>query len=242
MSGTTELLGDPEILTNDCTAPMGIAFPTAMIVPAPHVLRDSRTIGSVTELMRGEHLIRIRLRTDQAGVASRARNRWTRGRTQRIIVTVRSPARSSRTRSIATLRRRARIVPFVDDHFSFSSAWALHRRALGRDLLRAPVNVMLVLPQVVLLPGAAALARRVGWRRADERARNCDARLSAVRRRCILQAGMLCAPTRCCSIPGSVPSRRARADTTPPGGTSRVTRRRASETAPGRGSVRARSR
>lgn len=32
---------------------------------------------------------------------------------------------------------RARIVPFVDDHFSFSSAWALHRRALGRDLLRA---------------------------------------------------------------------------------------------------------
>ena len=37
MSGTTELLGDPEILTNDCTAPMGIAFPTAMIVPAPNV-------------------------------------------------------------------------------------------------------------------------------------------------------------------------------------------------------------
>ena len=63
---------------------------------------------------------------------------------------------------------RARIVPFVDDHFSFSSAWALHRRALGRDLLRAPVNVMLVLPQVVLLPAAAALARRLGWRRAAD--------------------------------------------------------------------------
>ena len=60
---------------------------------------------------------------------------------------------------------RARIVPFVDDHFSFSSAWALHRRALGRDLLRAPVNVMLVLPQVVVLPAAAALARRAGWSR-----------------------------------------------------------------------------
>ena len=60
---------------------------------------------------------------------------------------------------------RARIVPFVDDHFSFSNAWALHQRALGRDLLRAPVNVMLVLPQVVLLPAAAALARRAGWRR-----------------------------------------------------------------------------
>ena len=63
---------------------------------------------------------------------------------------------------------RARIVPFVDDHFSFSSAWALHRRALGRDLLRAPVNVMLVLPQVVVLPAAAALARRAGWSRAAD--------------------------------------------------------------------------
>ncbi|MCY4467984.1 MAG: hypothetical protein OXC08_04630, partial [Thiotrichales bacterium] len=63
---------------------------------------------------------------------------------------------------------RARIVPFVDNHFSFSSAWALHRRALGRDLLRAPVNVMLVLPQVVLLPAAAALTRRAGWRRAAD--------------------------------------------------------------------------
>ena len=60
---------------------------------------------------------------------------------------------------------RARIVPFVDEHFSFTGAWALHRRALGRDLLRAPVNVMLVLPQVALLPAGAALARRAGWRR-----------------------------------------------------------------------------
>ena len=39
--------------------------------------------------MRSQHLIRIQLRTGQAGVASRARDRWTRGRTQRIIVTVR---------------------------------------------------------------------------------------------------------------------------------------------------------
>ena len=37
MSGTTELFGDPEILTTDCAAPMGIAFPAAMIVPAPDV-------------------------------------------------------------------------------------------------------------------------------------------------------------------------------------------------------------
>ena len=32
--------------------------------------------------------------------------------------------------------------------------------------MRVPINVMLVLPQVVLLPVAAALARRAGGRRA----------------------------------------------------------------------------
>lgn len=59
---------------------------------------------------------------------------------------------------------RARIVPFVDRHFSFSGACALHRRAVGWDLVRAPVNVLLAVPQVALLLGAA-LARRAGWRR-----------------------------------------------------------------------------
>ena len=50
MSGTTEILGDPEILTNDCTAPMGIAFPTAMIVPAPNVALISRmTIDGIPQ-------------------------------------------------------------------------------------------------------------------------------------------------------------------------------------------------
>ena len=63
---------------------------------------------------------------------------------------------------------RAPIVPFVDAHFSFSCAWALHRRALGRDVLRAPVNVMLVLPPVALLPAAVALARWEGWRGAAD--------------------------------------------------------------------------
>ena len=61
-------------------------------------------------------------------------------------------------------RTRARIAPFVDDHFSLSGTLALHRRAIGWDLLRAPVNVVLVLPQGVLLLGSA-IARRLGWRK-----------------------------------------------------------------------------
>ena len=62
---------------------------------------------------------------------------------------------------------RARIVPFVDDHFSLSGACALHRRAIGWDLVRAPVNVMLAVPQLVLLL-ACALTQRAGWRRTAE--------------------------------------------------------------------------
>ena len=65
------------------------------------------------------------------------------------------------------IETRARIVPFVDTHFSFRGALALHRRAIGWDLLRAPVNVMLALPQVLLLLGAG-LARWAGWQRAAD--------------------------------------------------------------------------
>ena len=62
---------------------------------------------------------------------------------------------------------RARIVPFVDDHFSFRGALALHRRAIGWDLLRAPVNVLLAVPQVLLLLGSA-LARWTRRQRAAD--------------------------------------------------------------------------
>ena len=62
---------------------------------------------------------------------------------------------------------RARIDPFVDDHFSFSGACAMHRKAVGWDLLRAPVNVLLAVPQVLVLLGAG-LTRRAGWRRAAD--------------------------------------------------------------------------
>ena len=61
----------------------------------------------------------------------------------------------------------ARIASFVDDHFSFRGAFALHRRAIGWDLLRAPFNVLLAVPQVLLLLGSG-LARWTRWKRAAD--------------------------------------------------------------------------
>jgi hypothetical protein len=56
---------------------------------------------------------------------------------------------------------RARIPKFVDANFSVMGSARLHRHALGWDLLRAPANVMLSLPQVGLKLGAVA-ARALG--------------------------------------------------------------------------------
>lgn len=56
---------------------------------------------------------------------------------------------------------RSRIRPFVDRHFSLSGTLALHRAAVGWDILRAPANLTLALPQVALQLGAKA-ARRMG--------------------------------------------------------------------------------
>ena len=59
-----------------------------------------------------------------------------------------------------------RIVPFVDNHFSFSGAWDLHRRSIGWDLARAPANVVLAIPRLGLHMGSG-LARRAGWQNLD---------------------------------------------------------------------------
>ncbi len=57
--------------------------------------------------------------------------------------------------------RRARVRPFVDAHFSLRGTLVLHRVALGWDILKAPLNLSLALPQI-LLHLAAAIARRLG--------------------------------------------------------------------------------
>jgi hypothetical protein len=56
---------------------------------------------------------------------------------------------------------RARVPGFVDAHFSLRGTLTLHRVALGWDILKAPANLSLALPQI-LLHLAAAVARWVG--------------------------------------------------------------------------------
>lgn len=56
---------------------------------------------------------------------------------------------------------RGRIGPFIDANFSLAGSVRLHRRAIGWDLLKAPANVALSLPQILLKIGAGT-ARRFG--------------------------------------------------------------------------------
>ncbi len=48
---------------------------------------------------------------------------------------------------------------FVDAHFSLPGTVALHRAAVGWDILRAPLNLSLAVPQVAMHLGAAAAAK-----------------------------------------------------------------------------------
>lgn len=65
--------------------------------------------------------------------------------------------------------RRARIPGFVDRNFSFRGSLALHRVALGPDILRAPANLLLAGPHAAMKAGGL-LANRLGARRLAERA------------------------------------------------------------------------
>lgn len=56
--------------------------------------------------------------------------------------------------------RRARVGPFTRKHFSFRGALRINRRALGKDLLRTPANVMWAVPQL-LARGGAILSRKL---------------------------------------------------------------------------------
>ena len=60
--------------------------------------------------------------------------------------------------------RRARIPVFIDRHFSFRGALALHRKTFGRDLYKHPVNLLWGLP-VALVKGAADLLEKAGAKR-----------------------------------------------------------------------------
>src|SRR4029450_13243284 len=57
--------------------------------------------------------------------------------------------------------RRARIPGFIDRHFSFRGALALHRKTFGRDVYKHPVNLLWGLP-VALVKGAADLLDKAG--------------------------------------------------------------------------------
>jgi len=63
--------------------------------------------------------------------------------------------------------RRTRIPYFVDRNFGFRGALRLHRAALGADLIRAPVNLVLAIPHTLKLLAAGLLAL-IGDRRAAD--------------------------------------------------------------------------
>jgi hypothetical protein len=67
--------------------------------------------------------------------------------------------------------RHERVGGFVDRQFSLIGSLRLHRQALGLDLVRAPANVLLMLPYLGMQVGGAAL-RRLGARQAGRRLSN----------------------------------------------------------------------
>ena len=60
--------------------------------------------------------------------------------------------------------RRARVPAFVETHFSFKGALRLHRKALGRDLYKGPLNVLWAVPSLAATTAASVL-KRIGAKR-----------------------------------------------------------------------------
>lgn len=56
--------------------------------------------------------------------------------------------------------RRTRVGPFTRKHFSVRGAARINRRALGKDLLRTPANILWVLPHL-MAKGGAAISRKL---------------------------------------------------------------------------------
>ncbi len=63
------------------------------------------------------------------------------------------------------IRKRRRLVtPFVDRHFTLKGSAKIHKKAFGKDVLRAPVNVAWAIPYMVV-KGAGFVARKVRWKK-----------------------------------------------------------------------------
>jgi hypothetical protein len=69
--------------------------------------------------------------------------------------------------------RRARVNEFVDRHFSLAGSAKIHRKALGWDVLKAPANFLLALPNLGMRLMAAG-AQAVGAKRAASYLRSND--------------------------------------------------------------------
>ena len=57
--------------------------------------------------------------------------------------------------------RKEKVPGFVDAHFSFNGALKLHKKALGRDLYKAPLNILWMLP-VSITRGFSFLSKKAG--------------------------------------------------------------------------------
>lgn len=60
--------------------------------------------------------------------------------------------------------RRARVPSFVETHFSFKGALKLHRKALGKDLYKGPLNVLWAVPSLAAAT-ASSVFKRIGAKR-----------------------------------------------------------------------------
>lgn len=92
---------------------------------------------------------------------------------------------------------RARVDGFIDENFSLAGSARLHRHAVGLDLLRAPANVALAVPQLALRLSAGA-ARAMGRpRTAAALDRNLLLETAVARElRWRMTTGLLCRPFR----------------------------------------------
>jgi hypothetical protein len=63
--------------------------------------------------------------------------------------------------------RRKIVDEFVDRHFSFTGSLSMHRKAIGWDMLKAPANIALAVPQLATKLAASG-AKAVGADRISE--------------------------------------------------------------------------